>query len=118
MEFVPIEDGGGVAKYVIDSAFDIGIDVVLAPVVGEKRVLMAEEAAMLEDGALAAIGYGDGLSGVVRSVFEGDVVGLEARAVDLDGFRKKVPPAVLAFSELVMTTSSGDMSRPTRVMFG
>jgi hypothetical protein len=91
VEFVPIEDGGGVAKYVIDSTFDVGIDVVLAAVVGEKRVLMAEEAAMLEDGAVTAIGYGDGLSGVARCVFEGDVVGLEARAVDLDGFGEEGP---------------------------
>lgn len=91
MELVPTEDGGGVTKYVIDSAFDVGIYVVLAAVVGEKRVLMAEEAAVLKYGAVAAIGYGDGLSGVARCVFEGDVVGLEARAIDLDGFGEEGP---------------------------
>ena len=80
-----VEDGGGVAEDEVDAAFDVGVDVVLAAVVGEEGVLMAEEAAVLEDGAVAAIGYGDGLAGVAGGVLEGDVVGLEAGAVDLDG---------------------------------
>ena len=81
-----IEDGGGVAEDVVDAAFDVGVDVVLAAVVGEECVLMAEEAAVLEDGAVAAVGYGYGLAGVAGGVLEGDVVGLEAGSVDLDGF--------------------------------
>ena len=85
VELVAIEDGGGVAEDVVDAAFDVGVDVVLAAVVGEERVLMAEEAAVLEDAAVAAVGDGDGLAGVAGGVLEGDVVGLEAGAVDLDG---------------------------------
>ena len=85
MEFGAVEDGGGVAEDVVDAAFDVGVDVVLAAVVGEERVLMAEEAAVLEDGAVAAVGDGYGLAGVAGGVLEGDVVGLEAGAVDLDG---------------------------------
>ena len=86
VEFGVVEDGGGVAEDEVDAAFDVGVDVVLAAVVGEERVLMAEEAAVLEDAAVAAVGYGDGLAGVAGGVLEGDVVGLEAGAVDLDGF--------------------------------
>ena len=81
-----VEDGGGVAEDEVDAALDVGVDVVLAAVVGEERVLMAEEAAVFEDGAVAAVGDGDGLAGVAGGVLEGDVVGLEAGAVDLDGF--------------------------------
>jgi hypothetical protein len=80
-----VEDGGGVAEDEVDAAFDVGVDVVLAAVVGEEGVLMAEEAAVFEDGAVAAVGYGYGLAGVAGGVLEGDVVGLEAGAVDLDG---------------------------------
>ena len=36
--------------------------------------------------AVGAVGDGDGLAGVACGVFEGDVVGFEAGAVDLDGF--------------------------------
>ena len=46
---------------------------------------MAEEAAVFEDASVAAIGYGYGLAGVSGGVLEGDVVGLEACPVDLDG---------------------------------
>ena len=86
VELGVVEDGGGVAEDEVDAAFDVGVDVVLAAVVGEEGVLMAEEAAVLEDAAVAAIGYGYGLAGVAGGVFEGDVVGFEAGAVDLDGF--------------------------------
>ncbi len=86
VEFGVVEDGGGVAEDEVDAAFDVGVDVVLAAVVGEEGVLMAEEAAVFEDAAVAAVGYGDGLAGVAGGVLEGDVVGLEAGAVDLDGF--------------------------------
>ena len=84
-----VEDGGGVAEDEVDAALDIGVDVVLAAVVGEERVLMAEEAAVLEDGAVGANSDGDGLTGVAGGVFEGEVVGFETGAVDLDGFRKE-----------------------------
>ena len=81
-----VEDGGGVAEDEVDAALDVGVDVVLAAVVGEERVLVAEEAAVLEDGAVGADGDGDGLAGVAGGVFEGEVVGFEAGAVDFDGF--------------------------------
>ena len=85
VEFGAVEDGGGVAEDEVDAAFDVGVDVVLAAVVGEESVLMAEEAAVFEDAAVGAVGYGDGLAGVAGGVFEGEVVGFEAGAVDLDG---------------------------------
>ena len=85
VEFGVVEDGGGVAEDEVDAAFDVGVEVVLAAVVGEEGVLMAEEAAVLEDGAVAAIGDGYGLAGIACGVFEGDVVGFEAGAVDFDG---------------------------------
>ena len=81
-----VEDGGGVAEDEVDAALDVRVDVVLAAVVGKERVLMAEEAAVLEDCAVGADGDGDGLAGVAGGVLEGDVVGFEAGAVDLDGF--------------------------------
>src|SRR3984885_13480664 len=84
-----IEDGGGVAEDVVDAAFDVGVEVVLAAVVGEEGVLMAKEAAVFEDAAVGTVGYSDGLAGIARGVFEGDVVGLEAGAVDLDGFSEE-----------------------------
>ena len=86
VEFGVIEDGGGVAEDEVDAAFDVGVDVVLAAMVGEEGVLMAEEAAVLEDAAVGAVGYGYGLAGVAGGVFEGEVVGFEAGAVDLYGF--------------------------------
>ena len=84
VELGVVEDGGGVAEDEVDAAFDVGVEVVLAAVVGEEGVLMTEEAAVLEDGAVAAIYDGDGLAGVACGVLEGDVVGLESGAVDLD----------------------------------
>ena len=56
-----VEDGGGVAEDEVDAAGDVAVDVVLAAVVGEECVLIAEEAAVLEDGAVGADGSGDGL---------------------------------------------------------
>ena len=50
-----VKDGGGVAEDVVDAALDVGVDVVLAAVVGEERVLVAEEPAVLEDGAIGAV---------------------------------------------------------------
>ena len=41
---VSVEDCGGVAEDEVDAAFDEALDVILAAVVGEERVLMAEEA--------------------------------------------------------------------------
>ncbi len=81
-----VEDGGGVAEDVVDAAGDEAVEVVLAAEVGEEGVLMAEEADVLEDGAVGADGGGDGLAGVAGGVFEGEVVGFEAVAVDLGGF--------------------------------
>ena len=56
---------------------------------------MAEEAAVLEDGAVAPDGDGDGLAGVAGGVLEGEVVGLEAGTVDLDGFGEEGPAGLL-----------------------
>ena len=89
MELVVVEDGGGIAEDVVDATLDVGVDVVLAAVVGEERVLVAEEAAMLEDAAVAAVGDSDGLAGVAGGVLEGDVIGLEAGAVDFDCLGKE-----------------------------
>jgi hypothetical protein len=85
VDLVVVEDGGGVAEDEVDAAFDVGVDVVLAAEVGEEGVLVAEEAAVLEDGAVGAHGGGDGLAGVAGGVLEGEVVGLEVVAVDLGG---------------------------------
>ena len=49
VDLVAVEDGGGVAEDEVDTAFDVGVDVVLAAEVGEECVLMAEEAAVFED---------------------------------------------------------------------
>ena len=89
VKFVALEDRGGVTEDVVDAAFDVGVDVVLAAVVGEQRVLMPEEAAVLEDAAVATVGHGDGLAGVPSGVLEGDVVRFEAGGVDLDGFSEE-----------------------------
>ena len=89
MEFGAIEDGGGVAEDIVDAAFDVGVNIILAAVVGEEGVLVAEEAAVFEDAAVAAVGYGDGLAGVAGGVLEGDVIRFEAGAVDLDGFSEE-----------------------------
>ena len=84
-----VEDGGGVAEDEVDATFDVGVGVVLAAVVGEECVLMAEEAAVLEDGAVGADGGGYGLTGVAGGVLEGEVVGLEAVTVDLRGLSEE-----------------------------
>ena len=55
VELVALEDGGGVAEDVIDTAFNIAIDVVLATEVGEECVLVAEQSAVPEDGAVGAV---------------------------------------------------------------
>lgn len=89
VELGAVEDSSGVAEDEVDAAFDVGVDVVLAAVVGEEGVLMADEAAVLEDGAVGAHSDSDSLAGVAGGVLEGDVVGLEARAVDLDSFSKE-----------------------------
>src|ERR1017187_6510626 len=86
VEFVALEDGGGVAEDVVDAALDVGVNVILAAVVGEQRVLMPEEAAVFEDAAVATVGYSNGLAGVTGGVLEGDVIRFETRSVDLDGF--------------------------------
>jgi hypothetical protein len=86
VELGVVEDGGGVAEDEVDAAFDVGVEVVLAAVVGEEGVLVAQEATVFEDAAVRANGCGDSLAGVACGVFEGDVVGFEAGAVDLYGF--------------------------------
>src|SRR5437879_1215291 len=80
------EDRAGVAEDELDGALAVGLGVVLAGVVGEEGVLMTEEAAVFEDAAVGPVGCGDCLAAVACGVFEGDVVGLEAGAVDLYGF--------------------------------
>ena len=82
-----VEDGGGVAEDEVDAAGDEAVEVVLAAEVGEEGVLVAEEADVAEDGAVGADGGGYGLAGVAGGVFEGEVGGLEAVAVDLGGLR-------------------------------
>ncbi len=106
-----VEDGGGVAEDEVDAAGDEALEVVLAAVVGEKGVLVAEEADVLEDGAVGADGGGDGLAGgwprrwavfsMVRLSASKPSPSISAVSV------KKVPPACLALRELVMTVSSG-----------
>ena len=113
-----VEDGSGVAEDEVDSTFDVGVEVVLAAVVGEEGVLMAEEAAVLEDGAVGADSDGDGLTSVSGGVFKGDVVGLEARPLTSTVSVKKVPPACFALRLLVITTSAGDLPLPMSVMLG
>ncbi len=89
VELGVVEDGLGVAEDEVDGAFDVGVEVVLAAVVGEEGVLVAEDAAVLEDGAVGADGDGDGLTGVAGGVLKGQVVGLEAGSVDADGLGEK-----------------------------
>lgn len=81
-----IEDGGCVAEDEVDAAGDKAVDVVLASVVGKKRVLIAEKAAVLEDGTVGAHGGSNGLAGWAGFVGEGDVVGFKVVAVDLSCF--------------------------------
>jgi hypothetical protein len=38
VEFGVVEDGGGVAEDEVDAAFDVGVEVVLAAIVGEEGV--------------------------------------------------------------------------------
>jgi len=88
VQLVTLEDGGGVAEDVVDAAFDGAVDVVLAAKVGEECVLVAEQTAVSEDGAVGAVGAvgdGDGLAGVSGRVLDGEVVGFEVGAFDLDG---------------------------------
>ena len=47
-----VKDRRGIAKDEVDAALDIGVDVILPAVVGEERVLVPEEPAVLEDGAV------------------------------------------------------------------
>ena len=55
VQLVTLEDGGGVAEDVIDTAFDIAIDVVLATEVGEECVLMVEQTAVFKDETVTAV---------------------------------------------------------------
>jgi len=102
-----VKDGGGVSEDEVDAALDVGVDVVLAAVVGEERVLMAKESAVFEDGAIGADGGGDGLS-VLPAVFSKVRLSASNPAPLISTVSvKKVPPACLALRLLVMTTSEG-----------
>ncbi len=113
-----VEDGGSVAEDEVYAAFDVGVDVVLAAVVGEEGVLVAEEAAALEDGAVGADGDGDGLAGVAGGVLKVRLSASKASPLTSTVSVKKVPPAALALRELVMTTSSGELAFANDVMLG
>ena len=113
-----IEDGGGVAEDEVDAAFDVRVEVVLAAVVGEERVLMAEEAAVFEDGAVGADGDGDGLAGVAGGVFEGEVVGFETGAIDLDGFSKEGAAGLFGIQAVGDDDVLGAWPMPRSVMLG
>ena len=112
MDLGVVEDGCGVAEDEVDSAFDVGVDVVLAAVVGEEGVLVAEEAAVLEDGAVGADSSGYGLAGVAGGVLEGDVVGLEAGSVDLDGLSEEGSASVFGVEGIGDDVSSGRLPVP------
>src|ERR1035441_5965739 len=84
-----VEDGSGVAEDEVDAALDVGVDVILAAVVGEERVLMAEKAAVLEDGSIGAHCGRDSLTSVAGGVFKSQVVCLKSCAVDLDSFSEE-----------------------------
>ena len=47
---------------------------------------MAEEAAVFENGPVRSHNDCDRLTGIARGIFEGEIVCLEARTIDLDGF--------------------------------
>ncbi|KPC74280.1 hypothetical protein ADL26_11505, partial [Thermoactinomyces vulgaris] len=92
----PVEHGGAAPEDEVDVAFDVAVPVVLARRHGHRRavrvqrVLVAEEAAVVERRAVAAHAAGDGLgaahAGVVGAepvVREGDGAGGEAGAVEL-----------------------------------
>jgi hypothetical protein len=118
VEYAAVEDGGGVAEDEVDASFNVRVDVVLAPVIGEERVLMPEEAAALEDGAVAADGDSDSRP-VLPAVFSKVILSASKPGPLISTVSvKKVPPACLALSELVMTTSSGDLPMPIKVMLG
>jgi hypothetical protein len=95
VDLVVVEDGGGVAEDEVDAAGDEAVEVVLAAEVGKQRVLVGDEAAVLEDGAVGSDGrrYGLAAGGGGRwgVVLEGDVVGLELVAVDLGGGGEEGP---------------------------
>jgi hypothetical protein len=94
-----VKDGGGVSEDEVDAALDVGVDVVLAAVVGEERVLMAKACPVLP-----------AVFSKVRLSASNPAPLISTVSV------KKVPPACLALRLLVMTTSEGDLPMPTRVM--
>ena len=55
---------------------------------------------MLEDCAVGANRRGDGLPGIAGGVFEGDVIGLEAGAVDLYGFGEEGAAGLLCIERV------------------
>jgi len=116
VNFGVVEDCRSVAEDEVDATLDVGIEVVLAAVVGEERVLVAEKAAVLEDGAIGADRCSDGLAGVA-AVFSKVMLSASNPAPLISAVSvKKVPPACLALRLLVMTTSEGDFPVPIRVM--
>ena len=52
VDLAAVEDGGGVAEYEVDVAFDVAIAIVLPAPRGVDRVLPADEAAAAESGAV------------------------------------------------------------------
>ena len=111
-----VEDRGRIAEDEVHSALNIGVDIILPPVIREQRVLVAEETAVLEDRAIAAHRGRHRLPGIAGRVLKGDVVRLEALPLISTVSVKNVPPACFAFRLLVITTSAGDFPMPTSVM--
>ena len=61
---------------------------------------MAEEAAVFENSTVAANCGGDSLTGITGGVFEGDVVCLEAGAIDLNSLGKEGPASLFGVERI------------------
>ena len=90
-DLAAVEERAGVAEDEIHVAFDVAVREILAAAVGVEGVLVAEEADVAEDGAVAGDLDCDGLRTfgkrtVARvAVFKGEVLGIEIVAGDGGG---------------------------------
>jgi hypothetical protein len=89
MKFGMFKDGRSVSKDKIDSPFYIRVEIILAPIVGEKRILVTQKAAVLEDSSIGANSYSYGLPCVASRILKCQIIRFETDAVDLRSFSKE-----------------------------
>ena len=115
MQLVPLVHRRRVAEDVVDAALNVRMDIILPAIIGEQRVLVAEKAAVLEDGAIAAIGHRDRLPGIARCVLKCNIVRLEARPVDLDRLGKEGASGSAGVQRIRNDHIFGDLPIPSSV---